>query len=116
MRSPAFNGDGSLDSSFDGDGKVTIDIGVYNYCYSAALQLDGKIVVSGGAWVGPSYDFALARLNPNGSLDTSFDSDGKVTTTFGGEYEFAYDAAIQADGTIVAAGSAIDDFALAIQH
>jgi uncharacterized delta-60 repeat protein len=111
-----FNGDGSLDSSFDGDGKVTIDIGPYNYCYSASLQPDGKIVVSGGAWVGSSYDLALARLNPNGSLDVSFDTDGIVTTTFGGEHEFAYDTAIQPDGRIAAAGSANDDFALALYN
>ena len=47
-----------------------------------ALQPDGKIVAAGiGSVAG---DFALARYNPNGPLDTSFDGDGKLTTDFGG--------------------------------
>ncbi len=67
-----------------------------------AIQADGKIVA-----VGPSGadggDFALARYNPNGSLDTSFSGDGKQTTDFGG-VDRANGVAIQADGKIVAVG------------
>jgi hypothetical protein len=52
-----------------------------------------------------SIDFGLARYNTNGSLDPTFDGDGKVTTSFG-DSDTADEVAIQADGKIVAAGSA----------
>ena len=52
-----------------------------------ALQSDGKIVVVGrtgfGSPFGDSFDFAVARYNPNGTLDTSFSGDGKQTASFG---------------------------------
>ncbi len=55
-----------------------------------ALQADGKIVAGGFANNGSINDFALARYNTDGSLDTSFDGDGKVTTAIGSGYSFAY--------------------------
>ncbi len=110
-----YNSDGSLDAAFDGDGKVTTDFaGSADYGYSLAIQADGKIVVGGTSDQGAtSYDFALARYNSDGSLDTSLDSDGKVTTDFGGTHDRGYGVAVQADGTIVLAGYAGADFALA---
>ena len=106
-----YNPNGSLDTSFSGDGKQTTDLGGLNRAYGVALQADGKIVAAGGAGIaGP--DFALARYNPNGSLDTSFSGDGKQTTDFGGN-DSASGVAIQANGRIVAVGSDGDDFALA---
>ena len=53
-------------------------------------------------------DFAVARYNPDGTLDTSFAGDGKLTTDFGG-YDEANGVAIQADGKIVAAGAPAGD-------
>ena len=51
---------GSLDTSFDGDGKLTTEIGTYsNSGRSVALQSDGKIVVAGDS----GGDFAVARYN-----------------------------------------------------
>jgi uncharacterized delta-60 repeat protein len=94
-----YNSDGSLDTSFDLDGKVTTAFDNYAFVEDIAIQADGKIVAAG---VG-NYTFALARYNNNGSLDTTFDSDGKVTTGFD-SYAVVYDIAIQADGKIVAAG------------
>ncbi|HET9495272.1 MAG TPA: S-layer homology domain-containing protein, partial [Chloroflexia bacterium] len=70
-----------------------------------ALQADGKIVVAGYA-PGVGRDFALARLHPNGSLDTSFSGDGKLTTNFAGADDAAGGVAVQPDGRIVAAGYA----------
>ena len=49
-----------------------------------ALQGDGRIVAVGDADLGDHGAFALARYNPNGSLDPSFSGDGKQTTDFGG--------------------------------
>jgi uncharacterized delta-60 repeat protein len=68
-----------------------------------ALQADGKIVVAGYA-PGAGRDFALARLHPNGSLDTSFSGDGKLTTNFAGADDAVGGVAVQPDGRIVAAG------------
>ena len=69
-----------------------------------AIQADGKIVVAGGA-ERRGADFALARYNPNGSLDTSFQGDGKLTTDFGG-LRRRERGGIQANGKIVASCAA----------
>jgi len=95
-------GNGNLDTSFDGDGKVTIDFGGYDGANAVAIQSDDKIVVAGYT-SGPSDDFAVARLLTNGALDTTFDGDGKATVDFGG-YDGASAVAVQSDGKIVAAG------------
>ena len=73
-----------------------------------ALQPDGKIIAVGTTdFINLKGDFALARYNPDGTLDTSFDGDGKVTTDFGGGHDEARAVALQADGRIVAGGYAI---------
>ena len=77
-----YNGDSSLDSTFDGDGKAVVSTGEVGVANAVALQSDGRIVAAGegGAHGSPNHDFALARLTPAGSLDTSFDGDGIVLT------------------------------------
>jgi uncharacterized delta-60 repeat protein len=97
-----YSTDGSLDSSFSGDGTV---LGDSFDARSVALQPDGKIVVAGSS----GADLALARYN--GSVDESFSSDGLVRTDLGGS-DYGRSVAIQADGRIVVAGSAGADFAL----
>src|SRR5688572_19568099 len=88
-----YNPDGSPDTSFDGDGKVSTPFGITtDVIYAMAIQPDGKIIAagsSGAASVGGT-DFALARYNTDGSLDTSFDGDGKVTTDMGSGVDAAY--------------------------
>jgi uncharacterized delta-60 repeat protein len=103
-----YNTDGSLDTTFDSDGKCTTAITARNSrATSVAIQSDGKIVVAGYADVGgPNYDFALARYNPDGSLDITFDGDGMLTTSIGTGVDQVYAMAIQADGKIVVAGCA----------
>ena len=112
------NADGSLDTSFDTDGKVTTAIGsATDYGRSVAIQSDGKIVVAGYSNNGSNFDFALARYNTDGSLDTYFDSDGKITTAIGSSNDYAFSVAIQSDGKIVVAGYSYNEsggeFALA---
>ncbi|MFN6462359.1 MAG: DUF4347 domain-containing protein [Nostoc sp. DedVER02] len=107
-----YNSDGSLDTTFSGDGKVTTDLGLLavDVAYSTAVQADGKIVVAGVS----NGDFALVRYNSNGSLDTTFSSDGKVSTDFGLlTIDSIYSLAVQADGKILVAGQSNGDFALA---
>jgi uncharacterized delta-60 repeat protein len=102
-----YNADGTLDTTFDGDGKVTTDIaGDRDDAFAMAIQGDGKIVAAGGANVFGPFDFALARYNTDGSLDSTFDSDGKLTTDFDGSDDDAFGVVIQRDGKIVAAGRA----------
>ncbi len=113
--------DGSLDTSFDGDGMLTTPIGLGSgaAANAIALQADGKIVRAGQSTesnLGVDLDFALVRYNPNGSLDTSFGGDGKVTTAIGavGANDIIEAAAIQPDGKIVVVGSTVtQDFVVA---
>lgn len=106
---------GDLDPSFNGTGKLTTDFGAFgDIAQSVAIQADGKIVVAGRS-NSPNngfYDFALARYNTNGSLDTSFSGDGKLTTPIGTGDDFGYAVAIQADGKIIVVGSSSNDFAV----
>jgi phospholipase C len=101
-----YNPNGSLDATFGTGGKVTTAFGTsYDAAYALALQEDGKIVAVGDTDTGTQGAFALARYNPNGSLDATFGTGGKVTTVFGTSYDAAYALALQGDGKIVAAGS-----------
>jgi uncharacterized delta-60 repeat protein len=101
-----YNGDGTLDSSFGGDGKVTTNFTPRDDFASAiAIQTDGKIVAVGAAG-GSGVRFAAARYNDDGSLDTSFGGDGKVMTDFSPGYDYADAVALQADGKVVLAGTA----------
>ncbi len=114
--------DGTLDETFDEDGMVITDFRSANSrAYDIAIQADGKIVVAGVSF-NPSTsenDFALARYNSDGTLDTTFGIGGKTVTDFSGSDDFAYALAIQADGKIVVAGVSFNpstsenDFALA---
>jgi uncharacterized delta-60 repeat protein len=100
-----YNIDGSLDTTFDTDGKVTTAVGSgTDVATSVVLQSDGKIVVAGYSYNGSNYDFAVVRYNTNGSLDTTFDTDGKVTTAIGSGEDRALSVVLQSDGKIVAAG------------
>jgi uncharacterized delta-60 repeat protein/gliding motility-associated-like protein len=102
-----YNPNGSLDTSFGdrGDGKVVTDVGASeNLGISLALQPDGKILLTGEANNGNNLDFALARYNSNGRLDTSFGSGGKVLTDFGGSNDHGRSIVLQADGKIIVAG------------
>lgn len=113
-----YNADGTLDSTFDNDGKVTTDFSSNDdRAYSIALQTDGKIVAASYAIIGFSIHFALARYNTDGTLDIAFDDDGISTTPIGFSAGYIYSVAIQPDGKIVAAGfsnnNTDDDFTLA---
>ncbi len=96
---------GLLDGTFGTNGRVTTFIGFNNDKGNCvAVQPDGKILVAGYAANPVQTDFAVVRYNTNGSLDTSFNGIGKVTTDIGGTSDTAYAMAIQTDGKIVVAG------------
>jgi uncharacterized delta-60 repeat protein len=113
-----YNPNGTLDTSFSGDGRFTLDFGgTEEFALDLAVQSDGKIVVAGTVTTvggGGSRDFALIRLNPGGTLDTSFDTDGIVRTDIANSSDDAHAVAVQPNGKIVAGGSAgLGSFALA---
>jgi uncharacterized delta-60 repeat protein len=108
------NSDGSLDTSFGPNGKVTTDFsGLADRVFAMAIRPDGKILVAGLTDTGVDFDFALARYNSNGSLDETFGTGGKVTTDFFNSSDICYSIALQPDGKIVAAGVMSGNFALA---
>jgi len=105
--------DGSPDSTFDGDGKLTEDItDRFSQANATAIQADGKIVLAGQADNGQNESFVLSRFNPDGALDMSFARFGKAIVDFGGTNAFANAVAIQPDGKILAAGACGDAFAI----
>jgi len=99
-----YNSDGSLDTSLDGDGKVITDFNPEDFGFAVALQPDGKIILAGSSSHSNDRDFALLRYNRDGSPDSTFDSDGKVMTDFGGVYDDSEAIVLQPDGRIVLAG------------
>ena len=104
-----YSTNGSLDTTFGTGGKVTTAIGsVDDEVFALVLQPDGKLVAAGLTDTGVSTAVALVRYGVNGSLDTSFGTGGKVTTSIGGIDDEAFALALQSDGKIVAAGYAND--------
>jgi uncharacterized delta-60 repeat protein len=107
------NDDGSPDTSFDFDSTKTVDFGGGDdYAYDLLQQPNGKLLVAGDTALGENM--AVARLQPGGALDTTFDTDGKQTVEFGASD--GVDAmALEPNGAIVLAGygSPAVDFAFA---
>ncbi|HYV94841.1 MAG TPA: delta-60 repeat domain-containing protein, partial [Chitinophagales bacterium] len=96
---------GSLDSTFGTNGKVTTDFsGVDDSGNSIAVQSDGKLVFAGYSDNGSDYDIAVVRYNADGSLDNSFGTNGKVTTSIGGDDDYGLSVALQSDDKIVVSG------------
>ena len=113
------NPNGSLDSTFSTDGKVSVDFvdfqGFSQIDYLQVLKVasDGKIVVAGGApGQNTLYKTSVGRLNTDGSLDTSFNTDGRVLNGLGsGVFE---DLVTNSDGSIVLTSTASGQFSSSI--
>lgn len=97
---------GVLDPTFSGDGKLSVPVSpATDLANDVTVQPDGKILVAGyGDGPGASRDFALARINSDGTLDAAFDGDGIVTTDISGEDDAAEGVTVRPDGSIIVAG------------
>jgi uncharacterized delta-60 repeat protein len=110
---------GALDTTFDTDGKVTTPFGTgsdFAIGYAVEIDSSGKIVVGGYTHIAADghYEFAVARYNSDGSLDTTFSSDGKATLYDSSTPldDVAFAMALQDDGKIVVGGQSNGNFAL----
>ncbi len=98
-----YHADGSLDKSFDNDGKVIKGFGADDWALAVAVQADGKLVVVGKS----GNKFIVARFQEDGRLDETFGNNGKVIAKWGiGEvYERANDVVIDTNGKIIVVGT-----------
>ena len=116
-----YTSDGALDDSFGGDGVVTDRVNsFFNVAHALVIDSEGRLVVAGvtgcSGFCDVQGDFGLIRYQPDGTRDSSFGSDGAVTTDFGTDDDQANAVAIDARGRIVAAGGSGGAFALARYH
>ncbi|MCA9175437.1 MAG: hypothetical protein KDB14_13225 [Planctomycetales bacterium] len=119
-----YDANGILDSTFDGDGIVTTNIGSSNErSYAVSVQSDGKLVTAGFAYTGSTSqggsgnDLLLTRQNADGSLDATFGVGGVARIDIMGENNTANAVVAQSDGKLLVAGvtgvSGQGDFLLA---
>lgn len=110
-----YNSDGTLDQSFNGSGKLSVDFGDDESAYTMLIQPDGKLLL-GGRTYNATLDeakYLLARLNSDGTVDNTFGSGGVTYTTFGSyTYYDLENIALQPDLKIVVTGGAGDFGAL----
>ena len=100
-----YNADATLDTSFSGDGKVITPFGSLNDgALAIALQPDGKIVAAGYSYQGTQFLVALARYNSDGSLDPTFDGDGRVTAAIGTSADAGFSVKVTPQGKVLVAG------------
>ena len=95
---------GQPDSSFGGGGFKQVDFGAQEFDRGVAVQPDGRILVAGTTVSGGNADFAIARFDSTGALDTTFSDDGKQTFDFGSPADTAAGVVVQPDGRIVVVG------------
>jgi uncharacterized delta-60 repeat protein len=99
-----FEADGTADPTFSGDGLILANFPTaYDGAYALGVQpADQHIVVGGQA----GESLTLLRYRPDGTLDPAFSGDGRVVTEVAPTLDYAEDLEVQADGKIVAGGSA----------
>lgn len=113
-----FSSSGVADSSFGNNGVTLAALGSghSNYCHSMVLQPDGKVVLAGSMVRNRVGDFVMLRMTTSGALDSTFDNDGVVGTSFPGRAPASSEAnavLLQPDGKIVLGGYTDGKFALA---
>lgn len=103
---------GVVDTTFGFSGFGRANFAGTDVAHAVALQSDGKIILAGTGYAGTTNDFAVARFQSNGRLDTSFNGNGKRTVNFR-RFDVAYAVSIDAAGGILLAGASDSDVAIA---
>src|SRR5262249_11908969 len=96
------NPDFSIDSTFGTKGIASLAWGEFYTCIS--LPPDGKILIGGGEGPLGGGQCTIGRLNPDGSLDTSFGQGGSVAASFTNQASGFNSLIVQPDGKIVGIG------------
>ena len=97
--------DGSLDEGFGTLGVTKTDLGSgSDFAENLTVETQGRIIVVARATSPTILDMALARYNSDGTLDTTFASNGTSTTDFHGAGDFGQDVTLDTAGRIIAAG------------
>ncbi len=102
-----YNGNGTLDTSWNGTGKVLTQLsgnGGWSTATTMALQPDGKVLLAGFCTSGSNNDFCALRYNADGTLDLNWNGTGKVITPVGRSTDDAHAIALQRDGKVLLAG------------
>ena len=112
---------GALDPTFGSGGKVLTSFGPKDETLdSVAMQPNGKLVAVGNAKWGTYFDTAALRLNPDGSRDGSFGTNGQLRISMSLDNDLGHAVLVKPDGKIVLAGGAYDgnayDFYIARLH
>jgi uncharacterized delta-60 repeat protein len=100
---------GNLDTTFDKDGKLILDIGGDEFsgkdAKSLAVDENGKILIAGTDRNNNVSEFIILRLNDNGSFDNTFSDDGIDRISVGNNYDIAYSLILDKNNRIVLAGN-----------
>ncbi len=100
-----YNIDGTLDNTFGNNGiSITPLIQDRDFAKSVALQPDGKIIAGGDIFKDSVFQFAVARYNINGTLDTGFGNNGFISTKANQDLASMNSIVLQADDKIIASG------------
>jgi uncharacterized delta-60 repeat protein len=117
-----FNSNGSLDNTFGTNGYTLTDFDNFqDKAFAMSIDIIGNIYLGGRGYEtgnGGLFHFAISKYNSDGSLDNTFDNDGKMTIVMGADQSCIYDMALQADGKLLLGGQStnisggLTDFAL----
>jgi uncharacterized delta-60 repeat protein len=100
-----YDASGALDDAFDEDGFATFDVAADDdYAKAAAVTASGVIAAGCASAVAGAIDFALARFDSDGNLDTGFGSGGAAVMDMSGEADILTALALQSDGKAVVVG------------
>jgi uncharacterized delta-60 repeat protein len=98
-----FTTGGALDTTFGGTGRYQVDFGLNETGYGVALQPDGKLLVGGDSTGGTHTNVLVARIDPDGTTDTTFATQGAATPNLTASV-FGRAIALQPNGKILIAG------------
>ena len=101
-----YNPNGAIDNSFGTNGVVRVSCQTECFEDGFVILPDGKILIAGDARVSNVFNFAVFRLNPNGTRDATWGANGAVTIPIVSGSSYGYEIVVQPDGKIVIFGEA----------